>query len=62
MRSSNNEPVRSGEHLKKENVMRFLFIIFIGILLSAMVATIIGSLSGAVIAQLFATVNETWIQ
>ncbi|HNP29741.1 MAG TPA: hypothetical protein PKK23_11890 [Nitrospirales bacterium] len=42
--------------------MRFLFIIVIGILLSALVATAIGSLSGALINQLFLTVNETLTQ
>ncbi|MFZ1746122.1 MAG: hypothetical protein WBO24_09375 [Nitrospirales bacterium] len=42
--------------------MRFLFIIFIGILLSALVATAVGSLSGELINRLFLTVNETLIQ
>ncbi|WNM56348.1 hypothetical protein [Candidatus Nitrospira allomarina] len=42
--------------------MRFLFIIFIGILLSALVATAVGSLSGELINRLFSTVNETLIR
>lgn len=62
MGSFNNRQVSYGKPKKKENVMRFLFIIVIGILLSALVATAIGSLSGALINQLFLTVNETLTQ
>lgn len=42
--------------------MRFLFIIFIGVLLSALVVTAVGSLSGELINRLFLTVNEALIQ
>jgi len=62
MRSFTNQPVGYGNHQNKGRFMRFLFIIFMGILLSALVATAVGSLSGELIHRLFLTVNETLIQ
>lgn len=62
MRSSNNQTVRDGHPKNKGRFMSFLLIIFIGILLSALVATAVGSLSGELIHRLFLTVNETLIQ
>lgn len=42
--------------------MRFLFIIFISILLATLGATAVGSLAGELINRLFLTVNEILIQ